>query len=559
MRRLLVVLLLASCAGKQPVPQPPAGPSFRAAAETFLEEYLRFRPATAVKLGRHDHDGEVADRSAQAFDAERKRLAEAEEIFQAFDPAKLSRDERLERASILGRIREERFDLVDRRWPQQNPQRYLQELDLSQYILRPYGEPAHWGKAMLSVCRAAPRHLTQAAQNLDEEVPGAFIGFTSQNIAGTITFLKTDVTQVAGRIDDVALRDELLACLGEMVTALEGYRAALQGKKPSMAYALGAERFSRMLADTQGIDVPLARLKELAEADLARNLASLEEAAKEIDPRRPVDVVVLEAAQDKPAPDQVIAEATEQAKMVLRFAANRLVTFPTDQLPLIRETPVFMRFNIAFLSSAGTLETLPRPSYYFITPPDPTWPPAEQQAYVLSRPDLLFVTIHEVWPGHYLQDKFIERQKSAVLRSLCSYATTEGWAHYTEEMMWDEGVADKDPRAHIGQLKMALMRDVRFLAAIGLHTEGMTVEQATALFRDKAFLDPAGARQQAMRGTLDPMYLNYTVGKLAIMKLRTDWKKGASSLKEFHDTFLSHGCAPLPAIRAEMIGAGEIL
>jgi uncharacterized protein (DUF885 family) len=203
-------------------------------------------------------------------------------------------------------------------------------------------------------------------------------------------------------------------------------------------------------------------------------------------------------------------------------------------------------------------ETRPLPSFYYISPPDPKWPEPEQRAYVQSRQSLLFTTIHEVWPGHFLDRLHRVRLPSKIIRSFGSYASNEGWAHYVEEMMWDEGAAGTDPRAHIAQLLQALMRNGRFLAAIGLHTRGMTIPDAQKLFIEQAFQDVGTAKQQSMRGTLDPMYLNYTLGKLMLLKLRADWRAKAGAafdLRAFHDRVLSYGDAPLPIIRRAMLGS----
>jgi len=230
---------------------------------------------------------------------------------------------------------------------------------------------------------------------------------------------------------------------------------------------------------------------------------------------------------------------------------------PGEEMAEVRLSPPFMRWNFAFLSSPGKFEEKVLPSFYYISPPDPKWPRKEQLAYIPSRPVLLYTTVHEVWPGHFLEYLHTRRIHSRILRSLCSYAFEEGWAHYGEQMMREAGAGGDDPRAAIGQLSEALMRNVRFVSAIGLHTRGMTVAESAALFEKKGNQDRASARQQAVRGTFDPGYLNYTLGKLMILKLRDDWKAKVGprySLKAFHDQFLSHGCAPIPAIRRAMLG-----
>jgi hypothetical protein len=322
-------------------------------------------------------------------------------------------------------------------------------------------------------------------------------------------------------------------------------------------FALGEARFLAAL-ETQGVRKDLAALRALADRTLARDLAALEAEARRIDPTKPVRDVV--DALPKPPADGVLGEARRQAADMRRWLVDRaVVSIPSDDVAEVRETPPYMRWNFAFLDSGGPFERAAVPAFYFITPPDPTWPREQQLGYIPPTSGLLFTTVHEVWPGHFLHGLHIKKNESRVLRSFCTYSTSEGWAHYTEEMMWRSGVGAGDPRAHIGQLLEALLRDVRFVSAIGLHTGGMTVTQSAALFRDKAMVDEMTAEQQARRGTFDPLYLSYTIGKLMIMKLHDDWQRKAGkaySLRAFHDELLSYACLPLPVIRREMLGAG---
>jgi hypothetical protein len=298
---------------------------------------------------------------------------------------------------------------------------------------------------------------------------------------------------------------------------------------------------------------------------LLRNQRALLEAAHAFAPDKPLADALAAATADRPPASEVVALGREQVVTLRAFLdAHPIVSIPSDEQAEVGESPPFLRMNFASINQPGVFETRPLPSFYFISPPDPKWSEAQQLAYVPSRHGLLFTTIHEVWPGHFLDRLRRVRLTSKILRSFGSYASNEGWAHYAEEMMWDEGVAGKEPRAHIAQLLQALMRDGRMLSAIGLHTQGMTVADAQKLFVEQAFQDVGTARQQATRGTLDPMYLNYTLGKLMISKLRADWqtKMGAAySLRAFHDHFLSYGDAPLPLIRRAMLGddSGSLL
>ena len=223
---------------------------------------------------------------------------------------------------------------------------------------------------------------------------------------------------------------------------------------------------------------------------------------------------------------------------------------------LVDEAPPYRRFNFAYIDIPGPFEK-GLPSTYYIAPPDPNWSKEDQLAYIPGVADLLSVSTHEVWPGHFLQYLHSHRTNNRVGRYFGTYTFSEGWAHYAEQMMVDAGLGNGDPEVRIGQLLNALKRDVRYLSAIGLHCEGMTVEESQAMFEDKAFMDYGNASQQAYRGTYDPGYLNYTLGKLMIMKLRADWTAGRGGREawgRFHDQFLSYGVPPIPLVRAQMLG-----
>jgi uncharacterized protein (DUF885 family) len=220
---------------------------------------------------------------------------------------------------------------------------------------------------------------------------------------------------------------------------------------------------------------------------------------------------------------------------------------------------VYQRWNFAYIDVAGPFDQ-GLPSTYFIAPPDPAWTKEEQDAYTPGRAALLFASVHEVWPGHFVQYLHSNRSRLLPGRVFVSYGFSEGWAHYAEEMMWEAGLEQRAPQVHVGQIVEALLRNVRFMCAIGLHTRGMSLERCEILFREQAFQDAGNARQQAARGTFDPGYLNYTLGKMQIRQLRDDWMRQhpGAPLKEFHDRFLSYGGPPIPLVREQMLGTGQL-
>lgn len=310
-----------------------------------------------------------------------------------------------------------------------------------------------------------------------------------------------------------------------------------------------------MLRQTERVDTPLAELKAIGEADLTRNLAALAEACAAFAPGARIAECIASSQTRKPA-DGPVAAARRQLAGLKQFLVDQaIVSIPSEDEARVEQSPPYQRFNAAYISIPGPWEQ-GMPATYYIAPPDPSWSAAEQAAYVPGEFDLKYISVHEVWPGHFLNFLHANRSPDLFGRVFVGYAFAEGWAHYSEQMMWDAGLDAGDLESHIGQLLNALLRNVRFLCAIGLHTEGMSVEQCQTLFRERAYQDPGNARQQAARGTFDPAYLNYTMGKLLIQRLRQDWtagRGGRAAWKDFHDAFLSYGGPPIPLVRGQML------
>ncbi len=252
-----------------------------------------------------------------------------------------------------------------------------------------------------------------------------------------------------------------------------------------------------------------------------------------------------------------VAEARTQLPALRQFLIDTdLVSIPGTEEALVEEAPPYNRQNAAYIDIPGPYET-GMPSIYYIAPPDPSWTAAEQAAYVMGSKNLLYTSVHEVWPGHFLNFLHSNRAPSLFGRVFVGYAFAEGWGHYAEELVAEAGLEAGNAESHVGQLSNALLRNCRYLSAIGLHARDMTQQQSYELFRNECFQDEANSRQQAARGTYDPAYLNYTLGKLMIRKLRDDWtaeRGGRQSWKAFHDAFLSYGGPPIPLVRRAMLG-----
>ena len=540
--------------------EPTAQERFTAASEEFFKGYLDRYPTFGVSLGLHEYDGKLPDDTRAGIEATTAWLRDQKAVFEGMADAGLEGTAALEREVLLAQIRGDLFDLEVMRQPFEDPRYYVWSLDLSDYISRDYAPLADRARAVAAICDAAPAHLKAAEANLPEVMPRPWIDNALLTVNGMIDFATDDVATAFAELDDAELSARVSEALLGCGAALAGYRDLLKARMKSANddFAIGQEAFLRMLADKEALEIDLARLEQIARADMDRNLGKLEIAARTIHKRKPIKAIIAGVMRDKPAASKLLDEATAQSAAMRQLLLEKdLVSIPSDDVAEVRTTPPFLRWNFAFLSAPGPFEKKPLPAFYYITPPDPKWPRKEQLAYIPARHDLLFTTIHEVWPGHFLHHLHGKQNPSRILRSFCSYAMSEGWAHYTEQLMLEAGAGGGDPRAEVGQLYNALLRNARFLSALGLHTGGMTVKQSMELFENRAYQDRATARQQATRGTFDPGYLNYTLGKLMILKLREDWKAKVGegySLKAFHDQFLSHGCAPVPVIRRSMLG-----
>jgi uncharacterized protein (DUF885 family) len=562
---VVLVLLVAGC---QTEPKPTAAtPNPVSSAQDwdryssgFVEWYFTAHPDAAVRAGRHEFDGKLPDWSEAGIRSLAGRLHEERERARGFEPSRLDVQQRFEREVILSRIDGELFWLESAQWQLRSPSFYGAALDPNVYVAREYAPPARRLQAYIAYAKAVPAAAEQIRSNLRTPMPRTFIQNGHVRFGGLARFYEQDVPAVFNGVADARLQEQFRAANAGAIKAMQDLDAWLGSQQGAATddFALGSEKFLEMLRATERIDVPVARLKQIGELDLDRNLSALREACAAFAPGRTVSECVAKVTADKPAGSVVDAAARQLDDLKSFVQSHALVTIPGPEQALVRESPPYQRWNAAYISIPGPYEK-DLPSIYYIAPPDPAWTRAEQDAYIPAKADLLFISAHEVWPGHFLQFLHAHRSPSKPGRIFVSYAFAEGWAHYCEEMMWEAGLGDGDAEVHIGQLLNALLRDVRYLSAIGLHTGGMTVAQSEAMFRESAFQDPGNARQQAARGTFDPGYGNYTLGKLMIRRMREEWtapRGGRSSWKDFHDQFLSYGAPPIPLVRRAMLGDG---
>jgi uncharacterized protein (DUF885 family) len=433
------------------------------------------------------------------------------------------------------------------------------------YLSREYAPLEKRLAGYLGYARAIPQLTAQIRANLQTPLAKPLIERGIQGFGGFAVFFRNDVPKVFASIKDEQAQKDLSAANSAAAKAMEDLKTWLvaERKNGTDSFALGEPLYAAMLKQTERVDAPIADLEAIGRADLERNTAALKAACEEFLPKGTLRACIDRMNANKPKGGPV-----EGARALLKdlkaFIVDKdIVTIPGTEEALVAESPPYNRGNFAYINIPGPYEKGVA-SVYNISPPDPKWTLQERHAYIPGMARLTFTSAHEVWPGHFLQFLHANRNPSKIAALFVGYAYAEGWAHYCEEMMWEEGYGNGSAEIHIGQLTDALLRDVRFLSSIGMHTHGMTPAQSEKMFLESAYQDAGNARQQAARGTYDPAYLNYTLGKLMIRKLRADWVAQKTSgdakaepLKEwkaFHDAFLAYGGPPIPLVRKAMVG-----
>lgn len=529
--------------------------------EGFLQSYFVAHPDAGVLAGRHEFDGKLPDWTDAGIKKEIQRLHAERDRALGFKDAALDERQRFERDYLLARIDNDLFWMEALEWPYRNPYFYADALDPDVYVSREYAPLPDRLRAYTNYAKNVPAAVEQLRSNLRTPIPRTWVQIGRTTLGGLANFYEKDVASVFASVTDQQLQSEFRTANEAAIKAMKDLDSWLQSQEATATtnFALGPDRFREMLRATERVDVPLDQLKETGQRDMERNLAALKEACATFAPGQTIPQCVEKAQAQKPEGSPVEAARKQLTDLKSFLAEKNLVTIPGTEEARVGEAPPYKRWNFAYINIPGPYEK-GLPSTYYISPPDPAWSQAERDAYVPGRGSLLFTSVHEVWPGHFLQFLHANRAPSKFGQVFVGYAFAEGWAHYTEEMMWDAGLGNNDPEMHIGQLLEALLRNVRFLSAIGMHTGGMTVEESERMFREEGYQDAGNARQQAARGTFDPAYINYTMGKLMIKKLREDWtatRGGRAAWKDFHDQFLKYGGPPIPLVRAAMLGSKD--
>jgi uncharacterized protein (DUF885 family) len=567
---LLVLPAVAACGRSSPLPQTPpsADAAFTALAGEYLEDLYRRQPTQATYLGIHKYDDRLDDYSRQAVvDAVAAARGFRSQVA-VFDARTLSPANQLDREQLLRAIDSRVLSLeVVRPWAK-DPDTYSSGITNTAYLMikRAYAVPADRLRLLIAREKAMPGALAEARKNL-ENPPKISTEIAIEQVGGSQEFFRTAVAEAFPDVKDQALLDEFRAANAAVVAALGDYKQWLQEdllKRSGGDFAIGPDTYARKLAADEMIELPLERLLAIAEKDLRQNQAAFVETAKKIDPASPPLRVLQKVQANHPPAAKLLAVTQAELDSIGRFMTDHhIVTVPAAAPARVQETPPFLRATTtASMDIPGPFEKVATEAYYNMTLPDPKWPAKDVAEFMTQwyYPAITNVSVHEVWPGHYLQFLYGKTFPSDVRKVLGAASNSEGWAHYCEQMVIDEGFHADDPRYRLAQIQDALLRDARFIAGIRMHTQGMTVAEAEEFFVKDGYQPRPVARSESKRGTSDPTYGYYTMGKLMILKLRADYqahqeKLGAPySLQAFHDTFIRLGPLPLALIRKAMLG-----
>ena len=540
-------------------------------AQRLVKEHWDFYPTAGSRIGRHEYDGQLPDlsphRITRRIEELRRGLAQLSGLAGGNAGNGQEPEERLTHRLLELFLRRELFNLEDMRPLENNPMRQVGYLNVGGYVKRDYAPLVDRLRAAAQVLEQVPDFLNVLDAALAQELSRPVLEMSIESYRGMARFYRVDLDQSGNAVGDAETLARFDQARERAAQSLEGFVVKLEERLDHLPedaegdFAIGPQLYSDMLAYGEGLTAPLSDIIVLGQANLERNLERLAEAAEAVAPGRPIRDIVAEIGRNHPAAGALIPETRAMLEDIRQSLLDYdIISLPSEDRCQVIETPTYMRYAFAAMDSPGSLETRATESYYYVTPVAEDWTDAQAEEWLsnFNYDTLRIISIHEVYPGHFVHHlhNSYGRDLPLVNRVASSYAFTEGWAHYTEEMMVETEYAKGQEKLLVTQLLEALVRNCRYLCALGMHTQGMTVDEATRFFMDNACMEELPARREALRGTFDPGYLNYTLGKLMILKLREDYRREqgvAYSLRGFHDKLLSYGAPPLPLLREAML------
>ncbi len=557
---VLLLLLAGVCAGQE------RDREFARLADRFFDDVLfAYDPVQGTQAGFHQYDAKLPSGSRSEIDAETAALHQFEKEVGGFEPRGLSAGAAADRELLLSQIRGQLLTLeVIRPW-EKNPDIYSSGVSNAVFVImsRKFAPPAARLRSVIAREKLVPRLFQSARENL-KNPPRVYTEVALEQIPGIVSFFQSDVPAAFKDVTDRPLLAEFKASSQTVIDALNAYQAFLKTDvlpRSQGDFRIGAETYRKKLLYDEMVDIPLDRLLEIGRQDLRRNQAEFQRVAALVDKSRTAEQILNETLLDHPAGNKLLPSFRDVLGGLRDFIqTKRIVTIPSKVPPIVEETPPFMRaLTTASMDTPGPFENVAKEAFFNVTLPEKTWDSKQTEEYLqgFNRGTIISTAVHEVYPGHYTQFLWIARAPSKVRKLLGCSSNAEGWAHYTEQMMLDEGYGKGDLKLRLGQLQDALLRNARFIAGIEMHTGKMTMEQAVEFFVKEGYQVRPVAEKEAKRGTSDPTYLVYTLGKLEILKLREDYKhmKGDNySLQGFHDAFLQQGYPPVKIVRRALLG-----
>ena len=561
----LVVLSCSLLVAQNSVPAKPATADYDTLVDAYFDQYFTFHPTSGTASGFHQYDGMLEDYSQKSVESQISFLKGEWEKFSGLQTAQLSGEQRADLQILLSDIDSQLLELKQIRGWQRNPDTYSSSPTYSIFILmsRNFAPPEERLKSVIAREQKMPANFAAAKSNL-KDVPKVYTEIALEQMPGIISFFQNDVPSAFKSVTDQQLLAGFKASNDKVIFELQRYQDFLKSDLLPISngdFRIGAELYRKKLLYNEMVDIPLDRLLQIGYDDLHKNQAALKRVAAQIDPKKTPEQILEQLEQDHPQPDQLLQAFRDTFNGLIQFIDQKhIVTLPSQVRPIVEETPPFGRaLSSASMDTPGPYENKATEAYFNVTLPEPDWSAAKTKSWMegFNRGTIISTAVHEAYPGHYTQFLWIKQAPSKIRKLTGCGSNSEGWAHYSEQMMLDEGYGNNDPKLRIGQLQDALLRDARYVVGIQMHTGKMTLDEATQFFVKEGYQTQAVAEREAKRGTADPTYLVYTLGKLEILKLRADYKQKMGdkfSLEQFHNEFLQQGDPPIKVIREKMLG-----
>jgi uncharacterized protein (DUF885 family) len=549
---------------------------FNSLADQYFDKYyFKFNPSQGTAAGFHQYDSQLEDYSKTALDQQITTLKNFQKVIAKIDPLQLSAPTRVDLTLVLNDINARLLSLENIRPWEKNPDIYSSGITNSIFVImaRTFAPPADRLKSVIAREKQVPAVFQAARQNL-KNPPLIYVDVALEQIPGLIGFFQKDVPAAFKDVKDQALLGQFQAANQKVMDELKSYGQWMEKDLKPQAHGdfrIGADNYSKKLLYDEDVDIPLPRLLEIGMANLRLNQEAFKETAAKLDPNKTPQQILEELEKDHPAPDKLLQTFRDTLGGLKGFLAqHHIVKLPSEVLPIVQETPPFARaLTFASMDTPGPFEKVAKEAFFNVTLPEASWTPQEVEEHMsgFNRGTIISTAVHEVYPGHYTQFLWVPYAPSKVRKLLGCSSNAEGWAHYSEQMMLDEGYGrtpgvDQDHdtaflKLRLGQLQDALLRNARFIVGIQMHTGTMTFDQGVDFFVKEGYQSHTNGLRETKRGTSDPTYLYYTLGKLEILKLREDYKKkaGASfSLEKFHNEVLKQGFPPIKLLRQVMLG-----